>query len=311
MALLVRNSEEMSGVKNRKGLYFSLVVLLAAGLWPIVRATGGPEAESTRPDGQIRLIVRADDIGSSHAANLACIKSYREGIARSVEVMVPAPWFNEAVKMLKENPGFDVGVHLTLTSEWENCKWGPITHAPSLVDEQGHFFPMTRQRSDFPPNTGFLDAGPKLEEVEKELRAQIELAVKKIPQVSHLTSHMGTPTSTPELRALVQRLAKEYKLPVEFPQAKGIGGFGGNRDGVKEKVAALIKVIEELQPGTWILVEHPGLDTPEMRAMGHKGYWNVAKHRDAVTRAFTSAKVKKVIEKRKIELISYNDLSGD
>ncbi len=298
-------------MKYRKRFCCVLAVVVTACLWPMISAAGKTEAEGTRSDEEIRLIVRADDIGSSHTANLACMKSYREGIARSVEVMVSAPWFNEAVKMLKETPGYDVGVHLTLTSEWENCKWGPITHAPSLVDEQGHFFPMTRQRSDFPPNTGFLDAGPKLEEVEKELRAQIELAVKKIPQVSHLTSHMGTPTSTPELRALVQRLAKEYKLPVEFPQAKGIGGFGGNRDGVKEKVAALIKVIEELQPGTWILVEHPGLDTPEMRAMGHKGYWNVAKHRDAVTRAFTSAKVKKVIEKRKIELISYNDLSGD
>ncbi len=298
-------------MQYRKRFCCVLAVVLTACLWPIVSVAVKAGAESARSDGQIRLIVRADDIGSSHAANLACMKSYREGIARSVEVMVPAPWFNEAAKMLKQTPEYDVGVHLTLTSEWENCKWGPITAARSLVDEQGHFFPMTRQRSDFPPNTGFLDAKPKLEEVEKELRAQIELAVKKIPQVSHLTSHMGTPTSTPQLRALVQRLAKEYKLPVEFPQAKGIGGFGGSEADAKERVAALVKLIEELKPGTWILVEHPGLDTPEMRAMGHKGYWNVAKHRDAVTRAFTSDKVKNVIKKRKIKLISYSDLSAD
>jgi len=295
-------------VQYRKRFCCVLAVVLTACLWPIVSVAVKAGAESARSDGQIRLIVRADDIGSSHAANLACIRSYREGIARSVEVMVPAPWFNEAAKMLKQTPEYDVGVHLTLTSEWENCKWGPITATRSLVDEQGHFFPMTRQRSDFPPNTGFLDAKPKLEEVEKELRAQIELAVKKIPQVSHLTSHMGTPTSTPQLKALVQRLAKEYKLPVEFPQAKGIGGFGGSEADAKERVAALVKLIEELKPGTWILVEHPGLDTPEMRAMGHKGYWNVAKHRDAVTRAFTSDKVKNVIKKRKIKLISYSDL---
>ncbi len=298
-------------MQYRRRLCCVLAVVLAAGLWSMVSAAGKADAKDTRTDGEIRLLVRADDIGSSHAANLACIKSYREGIARSVEIMVSAPWFNEAVKMLKETPGYDVGVHLTLTSEWENCKWGPITHAPSLVDEQGHFFPMTRQRSDFPPNTGFLDAKPKLEEVEKELRAQIELAVKNIPQVSHLTSHMGTPTSTPELKALVQRLAKEYKLPVQFPGAKGIGGFGGSEADAKERVAALIKLIEGLKPGTWILVEHPGLDTPEMRAMGHKGYWNVAAHRDAVTKAFTSPKVKKIIKKRKIKLISYRDLSGE
>lgn len=295
----------------RKRLFCVLAVVLTASVWSLASAVGKAKAENTPADGQIRLIVRADDIGSSHAANLACIKSYREGIARSVEVMVPAPWFNEAAKMLKETPGYDVGVHLTLTSEWENCKWGPITQASSLIDEQGHFFPMTRQRSDFPPNTGFLDANPKLEEVEKELRAQIELAVKKIPQVSHLTSHMGTPTSTPELKALVRRLAKEYKLPVDFPHAKGIGGFGGSDADAKERVEALVKLLGGLKPGTWILVEHPGLDTPEMRAMGHKGYWNVATHRDAVTKAFTSPKVKKVIKKRKIKLISYSDLSGE
>ncbi|MBN2271833.1 MAG: polysaccharide deacetylase family protein [Sedimentisphaerales bacterium] len=274
-------------------------------------AAGKAADGSARNSDEIRLIVRADDIGSSHAANVACMKSYREGIARSVEVMVSAPWFNEAAKMLKEAPGYDVGVHLTLTSEWENCKWGPITQAPSLVDDQGHFLPMTRQRSDFPPNTGFLEAKPKLDEVEKELRAQIELAVKKIPQVSHLSSHMGTPTCTPELKALVNRLAKEYKLPVEFPQAKGAGGFGGGDAGAEERVAALVKLLEELKPGTWILVEHPGLDTPEMRAMGHKGYWNVAKDRDGVTKAFTSEAVKEVIKKRKIKLMSYRDLSGD
>ena len=125
----------------------------------------------------IRLIVRGDDIGSSHTANVACIRCCRDGIVKSLEVMVTAPWFNEAAKMLQENPQIDVGVHLTLTSEWENFKWGPLTESPSLVDKQGHFYPMTSQRSDFPPNTGFLQANPKLEEVERELRAQIELAL--------------------------------------------------------------------------------------------------------------------------------------
>ena len=294
-----------------KRLFCGLAVVLAASLWPLNWAADKSNAKSVAADGKIRLIVRADDIASSHAANLACIKSYREGIARSVEIMVPAPWFNEAVKMLKETPGYDVGVHLTLTSEWENCKWGPITHAPSLVDEQGNFYPTTRQRSDFPPNTGFLEAKPKLEEVEKELRAQIELAVKKIPRVSHLTSHMGTPTSTPELKALVRKLAKEYKLPIDFPGLKRAGGFGRSDASAQERIEALVKLLEGLKPGTWIIVEHPGLDTPEMTALGHKGYWNVAAHRDAVTKAFTSPKVEKVINRRKIKLISYNDLSGE
>jgi predicted glycoside hydrolase/deacetylase ChbG (UPF0249 family) len=288
-------------MRRRPGWFLALAVVL-------VGAVGGAVSQPVSAGGAIKLVVRADDIGSCHTANLACIQVYREGIARSVEVQVPCPWFNEAARMLRENPGYDVGVHLTLTSEWENYKWGPLTQAPSLVDAQGHFFPMTSQRADFPPGTGFLESGWKIEEVEKELRAQIELARKMIPQVSHLSSHMGTPTSTPELRALVARLAKEYKLPVETPGAQYLRWFVDSKASAEQREAALVKALEEVGPGTWILVEHPGLDTPEMRAMGHKGYWEVASHRDGVTKAFCSPKVKEVIQRRGIQLVSYRDV---
>jgi len=275
----------------------------------VVLLVAGDGITQTKPSqGAIKLVVRADDIGSCHTANLACIQCYREGIVKSVEVQVPCPWFNEAAKMLRENPGYDVGVHLTLTSEWEDYKWGPLTQAPSLVDAQGDFYPMTSQRSDFPPNTGFLQCGWKIEEVEKELRAQIELAKKMIPQVSHLSSHMGTPTCTPQLNALVQKLAKEYKLPVETPGAQHLRWMADSKASAEQREAALVKALEELQPGTWIVVEHPGLDTPEMQAMGHQGYWEVASHRDGVTKAFTSAKVKEVIQRRGIQLVSYHDM---
>ncbi len=285
-----------------KGVSTPLVAVLVALL---VLGAGAQGAEA---GDAIKLIVRADDIGSSHAANVACIQSYREGIARSVEVMVPCPWFNEAAGMLRANPGYDVGVHLTLTSEWANYKWGPLTQAPSLVDPNGHFFPTTSQRSSFPPNTGFLQAKWDIHEVERELRAQIELAVKAIPQVSHLSSHMGTPTSSPELRALVQKLAKKYKLPVETPGAKRFRWGVGNDATAAQREAKLIEALEALTPGVYILVEHPGLDTDEMRATGHKGYWNVAAHRDAVTKAFTSKKVKAAIEKKGIQLVSYGEI---
>lgn len=288
---------------NGKGLSTWVVVVLMAMLAVAGRVGAGQQAQDA---GAIKLIVRADDIGSSHAANVACIRSYREGIARSVEVMACCPWFNEAAAMLRVNPGYDVGVHLTLTSEWANYKWGPLTQAPSLVDPNGHFFPTTNQRSGFPPNTGFLESKWNIHEVEKELRAQIELAVKAIPQVTHLSSHMGTPTSTSELKALVQRLAKEYKLTFETPGARWFRWGVGSDATAEQREARLIEALEALEPGVWILVEHPGLDTDEMRAIGHKGYWNVARHRDAVTRAFTSEKVKAVIKKRGIELVSYN-----
>jgi predicted glycoside hydrolase/deacetylase ChbG (UPF0249 family) len=280
------------------------VAALAVVLWLV----GAGRTQTKSPQGEIKLVVRADDIGSCHTANRACIQCFQEGIALSVEVMVPCPWFNEAAQMLRENPGYDVGVHLTLTSEWENYKWGPLTQAPSLVDAQGKFFPMTSQRADFPPNTGFLQSKWRIEEVEKELRAQIELAKKMIPQVSHLSSHMGTPTCTPELQALVRKLAQEYRLPIETPGAQYLPWRVDSKAGAEQREAALVKALEELRPGVWIVVEHPGLDTPEMQAMGHQGYWEVAAHRAGVTKSFTSPRVKEVIQKRGIQLVSYHDL---
>lgn len=277
-----------------------LVVLLSHAVFSAITDEG--------ENREVRLIVRADDIGSCHSANVGCIESYTNGIARTVEVMVPCPWFREAVKMLRENPGLDVGVHLTLTSEWEFYKWGPVTNALSFVDKEGNFFPTTRQRRDFPPGTGFLEANPKIDEVEKELRAQIELAMEKIPNVSHLTCHMGTATSTAELRSLVEKLSQEYNLPLAVPGARPAGGFGGTDTTPEQKEAALVKVLENLEPGLWLFVEHPGMDTPEMRAIGHIGYRNVAADRDGVTRAFTSRKVKEVIARRGIRLVSYADV---
>jgi predicted glycoside hydrolase/deacetylase ChbG (UPF0249 family) len=255
---------------------------------------------------QTQLLVRADDMGVCQAANEACIRAYREGIVRSVEVIVPGAWFPDAVRLLKENPGLDVGVHLCLTSEWERCKWRPLTQAPSLVDEDGYFRPMTSQRKDFPPNTGFLEAQPRLDEVERELRAQIELAKRRLPQASHVSAHMFTAVCTPPLRALTTRLAQEYKLRLEDTGLRSAGGFPGST--AAEREGALLKLLQGLGPGCWLLVEHPGLDTPEMRALGHLGYYHVAAERDAVTRAFTSEQVKRAIQTRGIKLIAYRDL---
>jgi chitin disaccharide deacetylase len=277
-----------------------LPLLVLAVAWCLAGTAPAQEKE-------IRLIVRGDDIGSCHAANEACIRCFRDGVVRSVEIMVPTPWYKEAVKMLRQTPGLDVGVHLTLTSEWQFYKWGPVTHAPSLADDHGHFFPATSQRKDFPPRTGFLQAKPKLDEVERELQAQIELALADLPNVSHLSSHMGTPTASPELRAIVQKLSKKYRLPLEAPGARPAGGLGGPGATPDQKEAAMVRLLEKLTPGTWLLVDHPGLDVPEMQAIGHLGYETVAADRAGVTRAFTSDKVKETIRRRGIRLISYAD----
>jgi hypothetical protein len=283
-----------------------VVAALAAGGFIVANAQTNPAGNAA---GEIRLLVRGDDMGVAHAVNVACIKAYRDGIMRSVEIMVPGQWFPEAAQMLRDNPGLDVGVHLTLTSEWERVKWRPLTGAKGISDADGYFFPMTSQRADFPPKTGFLESGWKIDDVERELRAQIELAMKHIPQVSHLSSHMGTPTATPELRALVERLAKEYGLGTDTQQAKWIGGLGQDRDFAKRE-ETLAANLAKLTPGVWIFVDHPGLDVPEMQAMGHKGYEDVALDREGVTRALCSERVKQVIGDRGIRLISYADLKA-
>ena len=266
-------------------------------------------ARSAAQDKGVRLIVRGDDIGSCHAANVACIRSYEEGIMTSVELMVPCSWFPEAVKMLNENPGLDVGIHLVLTSEWDNYKWRPLTWAPGLTDADGYFYPTIWPRKNMPAGTALKDADWKIEEIEKEFRAQIELGKRKVPRVSHLSFHMGSASWDPKVKELCAKLAKEYDLYIVPPEA-GVRGFGGFGDAktAGERIDRFVKRLEELKPGTYLFVEHPGLGTAEMRAIGHTGYEDVAEDRDAVTEVFVSEKVKDAIKRLGIKLISYADL---
>ncbi len=260
----------------------------------------------------IRLIVRGDDIGSTHAANLACIQSYREGIVRSVELMVPCPWFPEAVRLLNENPGLDVGIHLVLTSEWENLKWRPLTPAPSLVGPDGYFFPMVWPNPELPPKSSLKESAWKLAEVEAELRAQIETAIRHLPRISHLSAHMGFTSLDPAVAALVNQLAREYRLKTESGSQplKRFPGWGKART-AEARIAQFVQNLETLEPGTYLFVEHPGLDVPEMQAIGHKGYEDVAADRAAVTRVFTSPEVKAAIRKKGIRLMGYNEFKAE
>jgi predicted glycoside hydrolase/deacetylase ChbG (UPF0249 family) len=261
-------------------------------------------------DNNIYLIIRGDDIGSSHSSNLACVQSYKEGIMRSTEIMVPCPWFPEAVKLLKENPGLDVGVHLVLTSEWSDYKWRPLTHCPSLVDQDGYFYPMIWQRKDFPNGTALHDAPWKIEEIEKELRAQIEMAKRYLPNVSHADCHMGCTSCSPQIDELVKKLVKEYNLNIN-PSDYGVNYtrlWEENDTTSEQRIKRAIEKLDQLKPGKYLFVEHPGQDTPEMRAIGHTGYFNVATDRAAVTKVFTNAGVMDIIKQRGIRLISYADL---
>ncbi len=263
---------------------------------------------------EIRLIIRGDDIGSSHAANLGCIKSYQEGIMQSVEIMVPCAWFPEAIKMLNENPGLDVGVHITFTSEWENIKWRPLTNAPGITDDDGYFFPVIWPGDRVPASQSLKGSDWKPEEIEAEMRAQIELAIKHIPQVSHLSCHMGCSGWDEEVAAIYSKLAKEYKLNIPTSDY-GVERFplAGKGETAEERINDFIEGLNKLEGGkTYLFVEHPALESMEMSAVGHEGYENVNQDRQMVTELFTSKEVMKVIEERGIQLISYADLvSGD
>jgi len=284
------------------------ILLLSVSLWVIHATTANTVAEQ---DQGVRLIVRGDDIGSCHAANVACIRAYREGFMTSVELMVPCAWFPEAVKMLNKNPSLDVGVHVTLTSEWDNVKWRPVTSAPSLTDVDGYFYPTIWPRKGAPAGTALRDAGWKIEEIEKEIRAQIELAKQKVPHVSHLSFHMGCSDWDAKVKETCAKLAKEYNLyiPPSADALRGAGRFGDAKT-VAERTEKFIGMLEGLKPGTYLFVDHPGLDTPEMRAIGHTGYEDVAEDREAVTQVFTSDQVKRAAKKLGIELISYADLKN-
>lgn len=271
-------------------------------------ATIVPKAQSNA----IKLIVRGDDMGFSHSGNEALIKVYKEGIETSIEVIVPSPWYPEAVKMLEENPKVDAGIHLVLTSEWDNIKWRPLTEAKTLKDSNGFFFPMLYPNKNY-PGKALLQQNWNIADVEKEWRAQIELAKKNIPRLSHISGHMGCTSLNDSVEALARKLAKEYKLDIE-PADYGVKyvGYNGPSKTTEEKLQSFMKMLKNLQPGnTYLLVDHPGIDTPELNAIHHIGYENVAADRQGVTDTWTNEKVKALIRQKGIQLISYKDLLNE
>lgn len=275
----------------------------------VLPALAGP-ALAAAQDARIRLIVKGDDMGAAHGINEATIECYRNGIVRATDVIVPGPWFLEAAAMLRANPRLEAGVHLTLTAEWELYKWRPLTPARSFVDRDGYFFPMTGPCEGFFPRSSFLESGWKMQEVEAELRAQIETARRHIQDISFLSSHMGAPTSRPELRALVDQLAAEYRLPL-FSAIAGLQRLRvpyKREDDDAARRRALVNLLDSLQPGNYTMIDHAAIDSPEMRAIGHLGYRDVARDRSLVASAWTSPEVKQAVVRRNIQLTTYRDL---
>jgi predicted glycoside hydrolase/deacetylase ChbG (UPF0249 family) len=259
---------------------------------------------------EIRLIVKGDDMGAAHGINTATINAFKNGVVTTTNVIVPGPWFPEAARLLKENPGLDVGVHLALTSEWDNVKWRPLTYSPSIVDDDGYLLPMVQPRAGAAAGRSLKERTWKLEEIERELRAQLTLAKRHLPQATYTWNHMGFTSLGPDVASLVARLSKEYGLVV--PTDLGIQPVGrvyDGRDSGAVKADKLAARLETLGPGLWLHIDHASTDDAEMQAIGHAGYEWVAADRAAVFEAWTSPKVREVITRRGIKLTNYRELT--
>ena len=248
-------------------------------------------------------------MGFSHSGNEALIRCFKDGIETSIEVIVPSPWFPEAVRLLQENPKVDVGIHIALTSEWDNIKYRPVSNCPSLTDDDGYFFPMIWPNKNY-PGKSLSEHKWELTDIEKELRAQIELARRKIPRISHISGHMGCYNMRPDVADLARKLAKEYNIDIDLKElgVKNVS-YVGPKETAAEKIESFIKMLETLKPGeTYLFVDHPGIDTGELRAIYHIGYETVAVDRQGVTDTWTNQRVKDEIRRLGIQLISYGEL---
>ena len=257
----------------------------------------------TDPEG-LRLISRGDDFGSCHAANLAVTHAFKRGILTSTSLMVCAPWFEEAADICRRNPELQVGVHTTFTAEWRFYRWGPVlpvSEVPSLVAKDGKFHPR---------QTDFAEAKPDLAQFEAELRAQVDLALARGVDVAHLDYHMNAARVTPELEAVLLRVAAEYRVPV----SRYVGDQDLPRRGSvppDQRARSMTETLRSLEPGLWLMVTHPGLDVLEMQAL--RPAWkpeqaDVATQRAADTYMLTSDEIAGVIEERGIELVGYRDI---
>lgn len=264
------------------------------------------------------LVIHADDLGMSHSKNVATVDAMKRGVVTSASIMMPTPWMSEAVAMAKANPELDMGVHLTLTSEWRDYKWGPLLGAdtvPSLVTREGYFH-------DSVP--AFADAA-NVEQVEAEIRAQIDLALKLGVDVTHLDGHMGSMLATDEIAAMYVRVGHEYRLPIRVHKHHGRGiendlelrsaflnypaNYDTDRDAQPEHFPEGMmehynRILREAQTGLNLLVLHLGFYDSEMQAITvDHPFWG-AKWRQIDYDWAMSAEAKRIIAEEEIILIN-------
>jgi hypothetical protein len=254
------------------------------------------------------LIVNADDLGFCHSANVAIYDCLHTGLVTSATLMVPCPWAREAAA---HHRGEDVGVHLTVNAEWELYRWGPITHAPSLVGGDG----------GFPRTSEDVWDHADLDEVRRECRAQIERAILWGFDVTHIDAHMATLQMRPEFFDVYLDLAVEFQLPLRMVgrAAEDYLGFPA-RDVAAEAGAVFTDelllipgvgtrpMIEHnvgrLKPGITEMYIHPAVDSPELRAIAPDAEARI----DDYNLVCTDGTLQKAVEDAGVILIGYRVL---
>ncbi|MCX7718582.1 MAG: ChbG/HpnK family deacetylase [Candidatus Sumerlaeaceae bacterium] len=252
-----------------------------------------------------RLIIRLDDAGFCHAANMAVERVLDAGMATAVSVMAVTPWLHEAAEILARHPEVSVGLHTCLNCEWTPYRWGPVLpprDVPSLVDARGCFFGTRAE---------LMAHGCDPDEAEAELRAQLDRLLNHGLRISYLDTHMGTAASTLELRMRLERIARDHDLCL----SQSLGEMPGPdvySIAPGRKTDALLDALTALaSPGLYLSVFHVGTDTPEMavlRDLNPHGLTAMARHRQAEADALCDPRVKAAIKALDIELVGYDVL---
>lgn len=266
------------------------------------------------------LIVHADDLGMAHSVNAATIKAFETGLVNSGSIMVPCPWLSEIATFARANPNADLGLHLTLTSEWTSFRWGPVSsrdRVSSLLDKDG-YFRLTETEAA-------AQADPK--QVETEIMAQIERARALGIQPTHLDSHMGTLYQNKELFEVFLRVARSQKLPVRvakswFTRADFVSSVLSPDDVYIDRTLDITPAVApqdwarfysdalaKLEPGVTEVIIHLAYDDAEMRgATSDHPNWGAAwRQRDF--EFFTSDAFRKVLQENNIKLITWREIA--
>lgn len=269
------------------------------------------------PAGSKLLILHADDLGMAHSIDSASFDALDKGAISSASVMIPTPWITEVAAYARAHPNADLGLHLTITSEWETYRWGgvaPADKVPSLLDSSG----------TFPNDVSLVAARANALEVERELRAQIERALKLGIRPTHLDSHMGALFTTPELIATYVKVAREYRLPFLAlrgnPRAPPQPPLSSQDVLLDTLITAgpdvppdqwkawYLKMIANLKPGLTEMIVHLGRDDSELRSVmvNHEPWGSAWRQRDYDV--VTSPEFKKALKDNNVILVTWKEL---